>query len=77
MATASWIKKHLTLKPEVKRVFDDLDLYRTFCVEQGRRFNESDLYNERSRIYQEFVSAQAGKTVRNHWLEDQKRHDRK
>jgi hypothetical protein len=76
MANARWIKKHLTLKPDVKRIFDDLDLYREFCVNQGRRFDESELYNERSRNYQDFVNLHAGKAIRNHWLEDQKRQAR-
>jgi hypothetical protein len=75
MANARWIRKHLSFKPDVKRIFDDLDMYREFCVSQGRKFDEAELYNDRSRNYQDFVNSQGGKSVRNHWLEDQKRHD--
>jgi hypothetical protein len=75
MANPRWIRKHLTLKPDVKRIFDDLTLYKKFCVAQGRKFDEAELYNDRSRNYQDFVNAQSGKSVRNYWLEDQKRHE--
>lgn len=74
MSNARWIKKHLVLKPEVERIFQDLEQYQKFCVERGRKFDEAELYDNRSRNYQDFVNYSAGKSVRNHWLEDQKRY---
>jgi hypothetical protein len=73
MSNPRWIRKHLTLKPEVETIFQDLEKYQIFCVKYGRKFDESDLYNNKNRNYQDFINKQAGKTVRNYWLEDQKR----
>ena len=36
------------MKPEVRTIFDDLDNYRAFCVEQGYFFDEAHLYNEKT-----------------------------
>ncbi len=66
MAQASSVKKYLRLKPEVNRIFDDLDEYRTFCVNQGYPFNEADLYNERSP-YGDFSRTKRGKYPRDNW----------
>ena len=45
---ATWLKKYLTMKPEVKQIFDDLDAYREFCVEQGYNYDERHLYHEKT-----------------------------
>ena len=66
MALQNWVKKYLRTKPEVSKIFDDLDEYRTFCVDQGYIFNEADLYNERSP-YGDFVRTKKGKWPRDNW----------
>lgn len=34
------------MKPEVAKIFDDLDAYRDFCRFEGHVFNEAHLYKE-------------------------------
>ena len=36
--------KHLGMKPEVKRIFDDLEAYHNYCRMHMCKFDESDLY---------------------------------
>ena len=47
---ASWLKKYLTMKPEVNQIYDDLDAYREFCVKQGYNFDERHLYHEKNKV---------------------------
>lgn len=56
--------------PVVKKVFDDLDRYRDFCIAFGYRFDESDLYNHKSNNYRSFQRALSGKPIRNQWAID-------
>ena len=48
------LKKYLVMKPEVRNIFEDLEVYRQFCVDYGYTFDERHLYNERSP-YGEFI----------------------
>ena len=41
--------------PDIVKIFDDLDKFRDFCRFEGYRFNERDLYSERSRSYQAYL----------------------
>jgi len=66
MAHPVWLNKYLKMKPELNKIFDDLEEYRLFCVRQGLLFNEGHLYKEHSP-YGEFVKAQRGKEVKDHW----------
>ena len=66
MSQPNWVKKYLRMKPEVSRIFDDLDEYRVFCVNQGYFFDESDLYNDRSP-YSDFIRSKKGKYPRDNW----------
>lgn len=52
MAVPKYIEKHLTMKPEVSRIFNDLDAYREFCRENMLKFDERDLY--KSDQYKKF-----------------------
>ena len=65
----NWLKKYLTMKPEVKKIFSDLEEYREFCVEYGYVFNEAHLYNERSP-WGDMQRRKKGKSVRNNWRND-------
>jgi hypothetical protein len=51
----------------VAQIFDDLDKYRNFCRDYGYRFDEAELYNQRSYIYRQFQKFAAGKSVKNQW----------
>lgn len=66
MAQSSWLKKYLTMKPEVAKIFEDLENYRNFCVDFGYKFNEADLYNDKSE-YGEYLRFVKGKSVRDNW----------
>jgi hypothetical protein len=37
-------KKYLTMKPEVSKIFDDLEAYHDYCRFNMLRFDEKDLY---------------------------------
>ena len=66
MAQPSWIKKYLRMKPEVTKIFEDLEEYRGFCVSRGHVYNEADLYIDRSP-YGELARSKKGKWPRNNW----------
>ena len=51
----------------VTQIFNDLDKYRNFCREHGFRFDEADLYSQRSYVYRQFQKFITGKPVKNQW----------
>ena len=51
----------------VNQIFNDLDIYRNFCREYGYKFNEADLYNQKSYIFRQFQKFITGKPVKNQW----------
>ena len=54
----------------VTQIFIDLDKYRDFCRDNGYRFNEADLYNQKSYIYRQYQKFITGKPVKNQWEVD-------
>ncbi len=44
MANPSWLNKYLTMKPEVNKIFDDLDAYLDYCRFNLLPFNPADMY---------------------------------
>jgi len=60
------LKKYLTMKNEVKNIFEDLEVYKQFCVDYGYVYDERHLYNERTP-YGEFVRYSKGKEPWDHW----------
>ena len=71
---AKWLKKYLTMKPEVNQIFDDLDKYRELCVQYGHPFDERHLYNEKTP-WGEFERSQRGKYPRNMWYAKKERNN--
>lgn len=57
------------------RVFDDLDMYKDFCVKMGYVFNERDLY-KRNTAYGQFERSKRGDRVIDNWIEDANRFGR-
>jgi len=55
------------LNLRTQRVFDDLDKYRNFCKEYGYRFDEADLYTNRSYVWRQYGKLLAGKEVKDNW----------
>ena len=49
---AKWLEKYLTMKPEVTKIFDDLEQYRDYCKFNFVKFDERDLY--KSDTYRKF-----------------------
>ena len=56
----------------VNQIFDDLNHYRNFCRDFGYRFDEADLYNNKSYVYRQFNKFLAGKPVKDQWEIDSK-----
>jgi len=53
--------------PRTNQVFNDLDKYRNFCREFGYRFDEADLYANRSYVWRQYGKFVSGKEVKNQW----------
>lgn len=51
----------------VNQIFNDLDIYRNFCRDYGYRFDEADLYNQKSYIFRQFQKFIVGKPAKNQW----------
>lgn len=60
-------KPQIQSNPRVKQIFEDLEKYREFCVDFGYKFDESDLYNQRTYVYRQFSKFSTGKQVKNNW----------
>jgi hypothetical protein len=67
MAQPKWLEKYLHMKPEVEQIYEDLEVYREFCVSHGRIFNEAALYNERDRDFADFLKFQERGYAKNQW----------
>ena len=50
-----WLEKYLKLKPEVNRIFEDLEAYKDYCRLNMLKFDEKDLYrSEQYRKYEKY-----------------------
>ena len=57
--------------PDINKIFDDLDVYRAFCVEFGCIFDEKNLYDSRSP-WGQYDRYKRGHRVVNNWKEDRR-----
>jgi hypothetical protein len=55
--------------PRVRQIFDDLEKYLEFCVDYGYKYDEADLYNQRSYVFRNFVKYSTGKWAKDGWAE--------
>jgi len=46
------------MKPQVEKIFDDLDRYLDFCRIELRDFNPAHLYNKDNENYRAFINSQ-------------------
>lgn len=53
--------KYLENRPDVDKIFDDLDELLEFCKNEWLPFNEADLYNRHSRVWQRFEASKRPK----------------
>ena len=56
MAQPKWLAKYLTMKPEVAKIFSDLETWHDQCRLELIDFNEADLY--RSKNYKDWQRQQ-------------------
>lgn len=49
------------------QVFDDLEKYLDFCRDFGYKYDESDLYNNKSHVYRQYTKFLSGKEVKDMW----------
>jgi hypothetical protein len=60
-------RNNIKPNPRTQKVFDDLDKYRAFCKDYGYRFDEADLYSNRSYMWRQYNKLLSGKEVKNQW----------
>ena len=58
MAQPAWLNKYLVMKPEIERVFDELDTYLDFCRFELRDYNPAHLYDKSNQNYRAFLDSQ-------------------
>ena len=56
----------------INQIFNDLELYLNFCKDYGYKYDESDLYNNRSFAFRQFTKFMNGKPAKDMWEVDGK-----
>ena len=56
MAQPKWLGKYLTMKPEVSKIFSDLEVWHDHCRLELIDFNPADLY--KSKAYKDWQRTQ-------------------
>jgi|688.fasta_scaffold1319205_2 hypothetical protein len=70
----AWLKKYLVMKPEVTKIFNDLDSYLNFCRFELLPYNEADLYNKQSETWNKFIhSTRQSKNRNNNYRKQRER----
>lgn len=60
MAQPKYIEKYLRMKPEVSKIFDDLDAYKDYCRFNMLKFDERDMYrSDQWRKFEKFRNWQS------------------
>lgn len=55
MAQPKYIEKYLKMKPEVDKIFEDLEQYKNYCRYNMLKFDERDLYrSDQWRKFEKF-----------------------
>jgi hypothetical protein len=57
---------------QVENIFNDLEDYLNFCRSYGYRYDESELYNNRSFVFRQFTKYQQGKSFKDMWEQNSK-----
>ena len=66
-------KQHYKPSQKSLQVQEDLSNLLEFCVEYGYRYNENDLYNFKTYVWQQYNKYVQGKNAKNMWVEDTRR----
>ncbi len=56
----------------VHQIFEDLEKYLDFCRDYGYKYDEADMYNQRSYVYRTYTKFLTGKSVKNQWVDTNK-----
>ena len=56
MAQPKWLAKYLTMKPEVSKIFNDLETWHDHCRFEMIDYNPADLY--KSKAYKDWQRTQ-------------------
>jgi hypothetical protein len=62
-------KQQYQSNPRVQQIFEDLEKYLEFCQDYGYKYNEADLYDQRSYVFRQFAKCMSGKPAKNQWVE--------
>lgn len=54
---SNWLNKYLVMKPEVSKIFEDLEAYHDWCRWELAPFNEADLYKKNSPVYSAYLNS--------------------
>ena len=73
MAQPAYIQKTLRMKPEVSKIFDDLEVWLDYCRFNLLNFEPKDLY--RSKDYKDFQREQEYQERKNRRENKSQRHD--
>jgi hypothetical protein len=57
---------------QINQIFDDLEDYRNFCRLYGYKFDEAELYSNRSFAFRQFTKFMQGKPAKDMWEQDSK-----
>jgi hypothetical protein len=65
-------KNENRVNDRVNQIFNDLEGYLNFCREYGYKYDESDLYSNRSYAYRQYTKFVQGKPFKDMWEFDSK-----
>ena len=74
---SNWLNKYLVMKPEVSKIFEDLESYHDWCRWELALFNESDLYKKNSPVYSAYLNSKKPKRSYNNQNKDYNRSGKK
>ena len=67
MAKAKNVRNESKRDNRVNQIFDDLEHYLEFCKDYGYRYDEADLYSQRSYVYRQYTKFMTGKPIKDNW----------
>lgn len=65
MSHPAYIQKTLVMKPEVTKIFDDLEAFHDFCRFELLPFDPANLYNRKSDVWNQYFNATRPRKPRN------------
>jgi len=69
-------KPAMQVNHKARAALEELDKLLEFCRSYGYRYNEADLYNFKSYVWQQYSKFTQGKNARDMWSEDGRRLNR-